>query len=107
MKGNYSKIEEIRGVYFEWNKDYVQNTFKGSDYESLFDNRYFNNRSLGFIAQELEKTVPEVVWTSADGHKSVEYGIMVSIAVGAVKEQQTRIDNIYQRINRLKSLVSG
>jgi hypothetical protein len=32
---------------------------------------------------------------------------MVSIAVGAVKEQQTRIDNIYQRINRLKSLVSA
>jgi hypothetical protein len=107
LKGNYTKIEQIRGVYFDWNKEYVQNNFKGTDFASTFENRYYDNRSLGFIAQELEETVPEVVWTSSEGHKTVEYGIIVSIAVGAVKEQQTRIDSIYERINRLKSLVSG
>jgi hypothetical protein len=108
LKGNYSKIEELRGVTFEWNKEYIENTFKGTEREIDFDkNNYFKQRSLGFIAQELEKSVPEVVWTSEDGHKTVEYNIMVSIAIGAVKEQQSRIDNIYEKINNLKQLVSG
>ena len=108
MKGNYSKIDELRGVTFEWNKEYIENTFKGTEKEIEFDgNNYFKQRSLGFIAQELEKSVPEVVWTSEDGHKTVEYNIMVSIAIGAVKEQQSRIDYIYEKINNLKQLVSG
>ncbi len=93
---------------FEWNKEYIENTFKGTEREIEFDkNNYFKQRSLGFIAQELEKSVPEVVWTSEDGYKTVEYNIMVSIAIGAVKEQQSRIDHIYEKINNLKQLVSG
>jgi len=108
LKGNYSKIDELRGVTFEWNKEYIENTFKGTEREIEFDkNNYYKQRSLGFIAQELEKSVPEVVWTSEDGHKTVEYNIMVSIAIGAVKEQQSRINHIYEKINNLKQLVSG
>jgi hypothetical protein len=107
LKGNYSKIQEMRGVYFDWNKDYVKSSFKGTDLDETFNSVYFNNRSLGFIAQEIEKSVPLAVWTDATGHKTMEYGLIVAIAVGAIKEQQTRIDSIYERINRLKNLTSA
>jgi hypothetical protein len=107
LKGNYSKVQEMRGVYFDWNKDYVKTAFKGSELDDTFNLPYFNNRSLGFIAQEIEKSVPTAVWTDASGHKTMEYGLIVAIAVGAIKEQQTRIDSIYERINRLKNLTSA
>jgi hypothetical protein len=108
LKGNYSKIQELRGVYFNWNKDYVRTSFKGSDLDELMtQNNYFDNRSLGFIAQEIEKSVPTAVWTDATGHKTMEYGLIVSIAVGAIKEQQTRIDSIYEKINKLKISISA
>ena len=107
LKGNYSKVQEMRGVYFDWNKDYLKTVFKGSDITETFGPSYFNNRSLGFIAQEIEKSVPTAVWNDANGHKTMEYGLIVAIAVGAIKEQQTRIDSIYERINKLKNLTSA
>jgi hypothetical protein len=107
LKGNYSKISELRGVYFDWDREYISETFKGTRLESNFKQDYYNNKSLGFIAQEIEKTVPEVVWTDQDGYKTVEYGIIVSIVTGAIKEQQSRLDYIYERISKLKTKVSG
>jgi hypothetical protein len=48
-----------------------------------------------------------VVFTDTDGYKSVQYDLMVSLGVGSVKEQQIRIDSIYNRINILKEKISG
>jgi hypothetical protein len=31
----------------------------------------------------------------------------VSLGIGSVQEQQRRIDNIFERINKLKELISG
>ena len=108
LKGNYTRITELRGVFFDWNKEYIMETFKGSPVEDVYKNKYFHSeKSLGFIAQEIEKTIPEVIWSDPEGYKRVEYGIIVSIAVGAIKEQQSRIDYIYERINKLKSLLSA
>jgi hypothetical protein len=44
------------------------------------------------------------VWTDDEGYKSVQYGLMVSIGVGSVQEQQKRIDSIYNRINNIKNI---
>ena len=41
---------------------------------------------IGFIAQELEPLVPEVVQTMPDGIKTVAYGNVVALLVEAIKE---------------------
>jgi hypothetical protein len=48
-----------------------------------------------------------LVFTDEDGYKSLEYGLMVSLGIASLKEQQTKIDSIYNRINKLKELVGG
>lgn len=106
LKGNYSKIQQIQGVTFDWDKDYMNNTFKGTTKEQLYHNKIFDLTSLGFIAQDLEKIVPEIVWTDDESYKTVEYGTLTSILTGAIQEQQTRIDKTYERINILKKVVS-
>jgi hypothetical protein len=71
-------------------------------------NKYaFSGDSIGFIAQDLENFLPEVVFTDEDGYKSVEYNYMVSIGVGSVQQNQQKIESILQRINLLKESISG
>jgi hypothetical protein len=67
----------------------------------------FSGESIGFIAQDLEKVIPELVFTDDDGFKSVEYGQLVSLGIGSIQEQQRTIDSIYERINKLKEIIGG
>jgi hypothetical protein len=56
----------------------------------------------GFIAQELEKYLPEFVDTDSEGMKSIEYANLTSVLAGAVKEQQVQINDLNARITTLE-----
>jgi hypothetical protein len=78
------KVLALRGVNFDWKT-------------TEFPARSFSeNRSVGFIAQEVEKILPEVVQTenNAEGYKSVQYDKVVALLVEAIKEQQKQIDSL-------------
>jgi len=61
---------------------------------------------IGFIAQEIEKIIPEVVQevqtlkTDGDTHKVVDYGKLTSVLIKAIQEQQNQI-------NELKGIING
>ena len=76
------KIIALRGVNFDW-KDSV-NFEKG--------------RQMGFIAQEVEKVIPEVVRNSGDEY-SMYYGPVTALLVEGIKEQQKVIESQKARIN--------
>jgi hypothetical protein len=57
----------------------------------------------GFIAQEMEKYLPELVGTDNEGMKSIEYATLTSILTGAVKEQQVMIESQKKDIEQLKA----
>ncbi len=65
-----------------------------------FKDRNFNGaHQVGFIAQELEKIVPEAVVTDENGYKSVNYDMIIPILVEAIKEQQKQLDEQKEMIN--------
>jgi hypothetical protein len=110
LKDNIKKLEnvlektkQIEGVTFVWDDEH----FKIKTKSSIVFKNAFEGKSIGFIAQKLEEVLPQVVFTDDDGYKSVRYGLMVSIGVGSVQEQQKRINSIYERINILKKKISG
>jgi hypothetical protein len=78
-----SALEEVlnlRGVTYDWDRE-------------RWPNRNFAaGRQIGFIAQEIEKVLPEVVYTDKDGYKSVSYANVVPVLVEAIKAQQQEID---------------
>ena len=76
------KIQSISGVTFLWKEN--------------------NEAEIGLIAQDVEKTFPELVKTNEEGMKSVKYGNMVAVLVEAVKEQQKEIDSLKEEIKQLK-----
>jgi hypothetical protein len=97
------KTKLVQGVRFEWDSEHE----KIKSNKSIRFQTAFSGESIGFIAQDLEKVIPELVFTDDDGYKSVEYGQLVSLGIGSIQEQQRTIDSIYVRINKLKEIIGG
>lgn len=49
---------------------------------------------LGFIAQEVEPVLPDLVSSAADGYLGLDYGRMVAPAIGAIQELDLKIENM-------------
>jgi hypothetical protein len=51
-----------------------------------------HNRTIGFLAQDVEKYIPEVVITDPNGYKAVSYGNMTPVIISAIKELNLKVD---------------
>ena len=74
-------VQNLRGVEFEWKEN--------------------GQKSIGFIAQEVEEILPEIVH-GEEGEKSVEYGNLTAILIEAVKAQQAQIEDLKKEVASLK-----
>ena len=100
------RIKALRGVEFEWDRKYICNNnlnFTPSEKE----------KTVGFIAQELENTLPtavreaplegglcrEVSW--AEKYKTIKAEKIIPLLVEATKEQQCTIEKQQRQINTL------
>ena len=61
-----------------------------------------NIRRAGVIAQEVQKVLPEVVSKNEDGTLNVAYSNMIALLVEGIKEQQSQIDTLNERIKLLE-----
>ena len=74
------KVKEIRGVTYDFRT------------EEFTEKNFPKQEQLGFIAQELEEVIPQVVKTDGEGFKSVDYAKVTALLTQAIKEQQDIID---------------
>jgi aldehyde:ferredoxin oxidoreductase len=70
----------MNGVYYDWVDGH-------------------NTGSIGVLAQEMEKVLPEVVTTNDRGLKTVSYGNIVGVLIEAIKEQQVRIEELERKLD--------
>ena len=75
-----AKVAEIRGVNFDWKET--------------------QKPSMGVIAQEVEKVLPELVTDS--GTKTVNYNGLIGLLIEVVKDQQTQINSLNERLSQLE-----
>ena len=81
LSDSLDKIKKLQGVSFDWKKD--------------------GEKSIGLIAQDVEKIFPELVKTDPNsGLKSIQYAQLVSPLIEAVKEQQRIINQQDDKINQ-------
>ena len=71
---------QIRGVTFDWKENYKS--------------------SAGVIAQEVEKSFPELV--NGENTKSVNYNGLIGLLIETVKNQQAQIDDLNNRLSKLE-----
>jgi archaellum component FlaC len=65
-----------------------------------FDYKETGKHSLGFIAQEVEQIIPELVF--GDDPKSVAYQNFVALLVEAIKELKEEVSSLKEELNNLK-----
>jgi hypothetical protein len=82
-----NKIIKLNGVSFEWKDGY--------------DDRVQNKTNLGVIAQEVQEVLPEIVKERDDGYLAVKYEQLVPVLIEGMKEQQTQIDELKQKLEEL------
>ncbi len=83
------KIRQMRGVTYRWNRNQPGGRIP--------DNRLH----YGFIAQEVEEIIPEIVAEGSNGYKTIQYSEVSSVLVEAIKEQQTLIETQQETIETL------
>lgn len=64
------------------------------------------NPHYGFIAQDLETILPEMVHTDKEGYKSVRYIELIPVLVNALQELHSANKAQQQEINALKALLA-
>jgi hypothetical protein len=83
-------VLRLRGVSFEW------------DRENRPEHNFPAGRQLGFIAQEVQTVLPEVVSTDDAGYKAVSYQSIVPVLVEAVKALKAGNDRQSAEITALR-----
>ena len=61
-----------------------------------------NTRRAGVIAQEVQKVLPEVVSKNQDETLNVAYSNMIALLIEGIKEQQSQIDILNEKIKHLE-----
>ena len=84
-------VNQLNPVFYDWD----QSNPKTSGFE--------DRHQVGFIAQEVEKVLPEVVNKGEDGYRSLEYGKMVSVVIAAVKELYIKALGIDRELASIKA----
>ena len=75
LSGVLDKLDAVQGVNFTWKDEKIK------------------KKQLGVIAQDVEKSFPELVDTdSQTGMKSVNYGGLAAVALQGVKELDAKVD---------------
>lgn len=91
ITGALEKVTSMRGITYDW-----------------IDGRHGGKRDVGFIAQELERVVPEVVSQAVSGEKfkAVNYGHLTAVVVEGIKQFYDEFlfsrKKVNQEINSLK-----
>lgn len=62
--------------------------------EKLYAERAKGARHYGFVAQEVEKVLPELVHTGKDGYKYIDYISVVPLLVNAVQQLQAELNEV-------------
>jgi len=88
LQNSLEKVLKLQGVNFTWLNDPSKTL------------------DIGFIAQDVEEVVPElVIKDNNDGMLSVKYQNISALLVESVKEQQKEIESLKAKIEKLEKLI--
>lgn len=93
LEKSINKIMKLNGVTFNWDK-----TVRPSAPTTL---------QYGFIAQEIEKVIPELVSEDSDGYKTVNYIGVIPVLTQAMQEQQKEIEQLKDENKKLNETIEA
>lgn len=89
-----AKVEQLRGVMFDWKAKYVKR-------QGGADGYFMRVHDTGVIAQEVERVMPEIVATREDGTLAVKYEKLTPLLIEAIKELSARVRELEAKCQHL------
>ena len=89
LAGALSKLDQLRGISFEWNRLSTSIGHKEGE------------KAIGMIAQEVQKVYPQLVVATKNGKQeylSIDYGKFTAVLLQAIKEQQKEIEELQKKL---------
>jgi len=124
--GNAITTGNWQGSDKKWKKNINPDTYGLSSLKKLLPVSYYwryeefpnmnfdNRRQIGFIAQDVENIMPELVKTDKNGNKAISYSKLTPIIVKAIQEQNLEIENLkkentmlIKEIEKLRKLIEN
>ncbi len=118
FSSSLEKIKKLEPISFNWNEDFKHKKVEESGIHLSKDasektkevynkeieriKNQFSKKKIGFIAQEVEKHIPEIVNTDDSGYKSIDYSKLSVILINGIKEQQNQIEKRDIKIKQLE-----
>ena len=94
------ELSNLNVVYYDWKT------------EEFPEKKFPERKQIGFLAQEVEKSFPELVKEDLNGNKAINYSKFTPILVEAIKEQQQiieeqkdKISNLEERLTEIEKLL--
>tara|TARA_X000001388_G_scaffold58901_1_gene44310 strand:- start:663 stop:1832 length:1170 start_codon:yes stop_codon:yes gene_type:complete len=84
------KIQQVRGVYFDWNQKSKEEGFKAAR----------EKNEIGMIAQEVEQIIPQAIEPAPFNkeYKTIKYDRLIPLLVECIKDQQKQIDELKNKL---------
>lgn len=82
VKDALHKILALNPVTYDWKKETKEHTMVGM------------TKDIGFIAQEVQEVIPELVREGGDGYLAIRDRGIIALLVEAIKELQTQVDEL-------------
>ena len=93
LTGTLPKLDQLRGVSFEWN--HLASSMRHKEGE----------KGIGMIAQELQKVYPELVVGSKNEYLSIDYMKFTVVLLQSIKELKNQMNAMQDQINALRKKV--
>src|ERR1044071_2485289 len=91
----FDRLAQIRGVTWTWNE------------HASRVGKQVGSEDAGVIAQEVEAVFPELIETSPEGFKRVNYTRLVGVVIAAVKELKAKNDALEKRVEELEKQLAA
>lgn len=79
------KVKALNGVTWDWSKKYAEETLSESENSVL-------SPTMGVIAQDVEKVLPELIRHRDNGYLAVDYPRLVAVLIEAIKELSAKVE---------------
>lgn len=101
ISSGLNTIMQLRPVTYNWKQNVLSSSNGVSTYAVGPE---IEKTQYGFLAQEVEKLLPDAVETDADGHKLINYMALIPMLVQAVQDLQSTIETQAIQIEKLSTV---
>jgi hypothetical protein len=119
VKGALSSLTNLHGVTYNLKQDGITKLSKSVKASSVatpdtgktpvvklpvMDSELYNRSHIGFLAQEVQKVFPELVYTDKEGVLSVDYVSLIPVLVESIKELDVKTTDLQATKDKLNEL---